>query len=139
MVAQLASADSSQAVSLESLLETAIEFGDTRLIVREVPGANAGQMRSLIDQLRRKSSPVAVLLASTVGNDKVLLVAGISSELEQQGLHAGNWVRNVATVVGGSGGGKADFAQAGGKLVDKLPEALEKARDEFKNSLAGAP
>ncbi|MGB6044935.1 MAG: alanine--tRNA ligase [Pirellulales bacterium] len=139
VVAQLASADSSQAVSLESLLETAIEFGDTRLIVREVPGANAGQMRSLIDQLRRKSSPVAVLLASTVGNDKVLLVAGISSELEQQGLHAGNWVRNVATVVGGSGGGKADFAQAGGKLVDKLPEALEKARDEFKNSLAGAP
>ena len=56
------------------------------------------------------------------------LVAGISRELEALGLSAGNWIKDAATIVGGKGGGKPDLAQAGGKLVDKLPEALATAK-----------
>jgi alanyl-tRNA synthetase len=64
-------------------------------------------------------------------------VAGISKELEARGLSAGNWIRDVATVVGGKGGGRPDLAQAGGKLVAKLPEALETARQQIQTLLSG--
>ena len=80
---------------------------------------------NLIDQLRRKASPVAVLLASREDEGKVMLVAGISRDLVERGLDAGNWIRGAAEVVGGSGGGRPDMAQAGGKHPEKLPEALE--------------
>lgn len=103
------------------------EVGGFRLVVAEAPGADAGLMRQLIDQLRKKSSPIAVLLGSREAG-KVTLVAGVSHELEARGLHAGKWVAAAAEVVGGKGGGKGDMAQAGGKLPDKLPEALAVAK-----------
>ena len=56
------------------------------------------------------------------------LVAAISRELEERGRSAGNWIKDAAAIVGGKGGGRPDLAQAGGKLVDKLPEALAAAR-----------
>jgi alanyl-tRNA synthetase len=67
----------------------------------------------------------------------VTLVAGISKELEARGLSAGDWIRDVAAVVGGKGGGRPDMAQAGGKLAAKLPEALDTARRAIENLLAG--
>jgi alanyl-tRNA synthetase len=84
-------------------------------------------MRQCIDQLRRKASPIAVLLASA-NNNKVTLVAGISRELEQRGLSAGQWIKDPAAIVGGKGGGRPDMAQAGGKLTEKIPEALNAAQ-----------
>jgi alanyl-tRNA synthetase len=87
-------------------------------------------MRQLIDQVRRKASPAAVLLGSS-GEGKVTLVAGVSRELESRGLHAGNWIKLPAEVVGGRGGGKPDMAQAGGKHPEKLAEALDAARREI--------
>ena len=56
-------------------------------------------------------------------------MAGISRDLVDRGLSAGNWVRDVAPIVGGGGGGKPDMAQAGGKDPRKLTEAVETARD----------
>jgi alanyl-tRNA synthetase len=93
-------------------------------------------MRQCIDLLRRKGSPIAVLLGSVEG-DKVTLVAGISRELEEKGLSAGNWIKDAATVVGGKGGGRPDLAQAGGKLVDQLPAALAAARQSIEKLLGG--
>ncbi len=114
-------------LSADKLLAVAEEVGGFRLVVAEAPGADAGLMRQLIDQLRKKSSPIAVLLGSREAG-KVTLVAGVSHELEARGLHAGKWVAAAAEVVGGKGGGKGDMAQAGGKLPDKLPEALAVAK-----------
>jgi alanyl-tRNA synthetase len=126
----------SAGTSPEELLAGAIDVGGTRVVVAEAKGSDAGAMRQCIDQLRRKASPIAVLLGSVEG-DKVTLVAGISKELEARGLSAGNWIRDVATVVGGKGGGRPDLAQAGGKLVAKLPEALETARQQIQTLLSG--
>ena len=56
------------------------------------------------------------------------LVAGVSKDLQDQGAHAGNWVKPVAQALGGGGGGRPDMAQAGGKQPDKLPTAWEVAR-----------
>jgi alanyl-tRNA synthetase len=92
-------------------------------------------MRQLIDQIRKKTSPSAVFLATTEGADKVVLVAGVSRDLVEKGVSAGNWVRDVAPVVGGGGGGKPDLAQAGGKDAAKLPDALAKARQVARTML----
>ena len=108
--------------SLDDLLAGAADVAGTRVVVADMGTGDANTMRQAIDLLRRKASPIAVLLGGAEG-DKVTLVAGISKELEARGLSAGSWIRDVATVVGGKGGGRPDLAQAGGKLVAKLPEA----------------
>jgi alanyl-tRNA synthetase len=118
------------AVSVDELLAGAAEVGGARIVVADARGGDAAAMRHLIDQLRRKASPIAVLLGSKE-TDRVTLVAGISRELEERGLSAGTWIRDAATIVGGKGGGRPDLAQAGGKLVDKLPDALAAARDSI--------
>jgi alanyl-tRNA synthetase len=118
----------------DELLAAAVDVGGTRIVVADAKGSDAGAMRQCIDLLRRKASPIAVLLGS-VEADKVTLVAGISRELEDRGLSAGVWIKDAAAIVGGKGGGRPDLAQAGGKLVDKLPEALAAARQAIERLL----
>ena len=115
-----------ETTSADSLLLAAEAIGGMKLVVAEIPGGNPTSMRSLIDQLRRTAGPVAVLLAGKQTNDKVILVAGLSDELVAQGMHAGNWVGCVAKILGGGGGGKANMAQAGGRLPENLPRRLKK-------------
>ncbi|REK12306.1 MAG: alanine--tRNA ligase [Planctomycetota bacterium] len=127
---ELSSAPQAGGVTAEALLAAAKQHDGVNVVVAEASGADAGQMRQLIDQVRRKASPAAVLLGSA-GDGKVTLVAGVSRELESRGLHAGKWIKAPADVVGGRGGGKPDMAQAGGKHPEKLAEALEAARREI--------
>ena len=122
------------ALSTDELLAAAASIDGTRIVVADARGSDAAAMRQCIDQLRRKASPIAVLLGSSEA-DKVTLVAGISRELEERGLSAGNWIKDAATIVGGKGGGRPDLAQAGGKLVDKLPDALAAARKAIEQLL----
>ena len=114
------------------LIDRAIQLADgRRLIAAEVPGADAAMLRNLIDQIRRKLSSVAVMLGAKQDGEKVLLVAGASRDLVEQGFDCVQWVRHVAAILQGGGGGRADLAQAGGKLPDKLPEALQAAQQFF--------
>ncbi|NDC63579.1 MAG: alanine--tRNA ligase, partial [Planctomycetia bacterium] len=78
-------------LSVDELLAGASEVAGTKIVVADARGSDAGAMRQCIDQLRRKASPIAVLLGA-VEADKVTLVAGISRELEARGLSAGNWI-----------------------------------------------
>ena len=119
----------------DSLIEKAEDIAGAKVIVAEAKGANPNLMRQLIDQIRKKVQPSAVFLAACQG-EKVLLVAGVSRDLVEKGASAGNWVKEVAPVVGGGGGGKPDMAQAGGKQPEKLPEALEAAKREIQKQLA---
>nr|MCU0872561.1 alanine--tRNA ligase [Pirellulaceae bacterium] len=134
---QLSQLTKSGDVSAAALLEKAETIGTTKVLVAEIPGANPNLLRQLIDQLRKKADSTAILFMAATGEDKVLLVAGLSRDLVQRGLSAGNWVRDVAPVVGGGGGGKPDMAQAGGKHPEKLPAALETARGTIRGWLAG--
>ena len=107
------------------------------VVVAETPGATPNLMRQWIDQIRQKSSePTAVLFANKTGEDKVLLVAGISKALQDRGLSASQWIGEVAPIVGGGGGGKADLAQAGGKFPDKIPEAVDAAKKSIAEMLS---
>ncbi len=133
---QVAKQADTEQITPESLWDVAEELSQGKLIVAEAPGVDANRMRQLIDQLRRADDPVAVLLASSPAEGKVVLVAGVSRDLEEAGMHAGNWVRDVAKLVGGSGGGKPSMAQAGGKEPEKIGEALAAAPDLAKAMLA---
>ena len=73
----------------------------------------------------------------SVGEEgKVTLIAGASRDVVAEGFDAVAWVRATAKVVGGGGGGRPDMAQAGGKLPDKIPEALNVARQEAERMVA---
>lgn len=115
-------------ITADSLLEKAIQVGDVTVVVAETPTVEANLMRHLIDQVRQKVSLSAVLLASSEGDNKVTLVAGVSKDLQARGGHAGNWIKPVAQALGGGGGGRPDLAQAGGKQPQRLPDALDVAR-----------
>ena len=129
---QVAELSESGDLSADSLIERAEDIAGAKIIVTEAKGANPNLMRQLIDQIRKMVEPSAIFLAACQ-DEKVLLVAGVSRDLVEKGASAGNWVKEVAPVVGG---GKPDVAQAGGKQPEKLPEALDAAKEEIRNSLA---
>jgi alanyl-tRNA synthetase len=133
---QLSGGARSGAVSADQLIASAVEVGKTRLVVSDIPGAGADELRLLIDQVRKKTGSAAILLTSH-GEGKVVLVAGISRDLQDRGLNAGEWIKTTAAAVGGSGGGRPDMAQAGGKDPEKLPAALDQARKTMQEKLAG--
>ena len=120
-------------ITADSLMELAVTMGDIRAIVCEAAGANPDLMRKLIDQLRKKHEGLAIFLAAIQGSEKVALLAGVSKDLVGKGLSAGDWVKQVAPSVGGGGGGRPDFAQAGGKQPDKINVALDSAREYLKS------
>ena len=110
----------------DQLLAEADVVDDVRVVTYALKAGNPARMRQLIDQLRKKAAPVAVLLATRQG-PKALLVAGISRDLADR-ISAADWVKAAAAEVQGGGGGKPDLAQAGGKNPDRIPEALETGR-----------
>ena len=123
-------------VSADDLIEEGQKVGDTLLIIKQIDGANSDLLKRLVDQIRKKASPAAIVLGAGSSDGKVLLVAGVSRDLVADGLKAGDIVKEIAPIVGGGGGGKPDLAQAGGKLPEKLPEALEKAKSIVEQKLS---
>jgi alanyl-tRNA synthetase len=116
------------------LVEKAVDVSGVKVIAHQADDLNADTMRSLIDQLRRKVSPLAVILGSAA-EGKVLLISSLSKELVEKGLSAVDWVKAAAKQAGGGGGGRPDMAQAGGKLPDKLPQALSEAVNWLRDKL----
>jgi alanyl-tRNA synthetase len=129
LAAQLAARDAAGPVTADSLIERGEQIGSTLVVVADTPGVAPNLMRQLIDTVRQKAKTAAVLLAASDGDDKVTLIAGITADLQDRGVSAGKWIGPVAQVLGGGGGGRPDMAQAGGKHPEKLPEALQVARD----------
>jgi alanyl-tRNA synthetase len=123
-------------LTADALLERAETVNGTVVVVAEIAAAEPNLMRQLIDQIRQKQPSSAVLLASKGDEDKVTLVAGISRDLQDRGVHAGKWVGPVAKTLGGGGGGRPDMAQAGGKDPARLPDALREARSFITDALA---
>ncbi|MHB8903075.1 MAG: DHHA1 domain-containing protein, partial [Thermoguttaceae bacterium] len=125
----------SDPLSIGKLLDDAVTVAGVKVIAAEVPGANPNVLRQLIDQLRRKVSPVAAMLASKQGDDKVMLVAGLSRDLVERGCDAVAWVKAAAVQVQGTGGGRADMAQAGGKNPEGIEAALIEAKKAAESML----
>jgi alanyl-tRNA synthetase len=105
-----------------------------RVLVREVPPAPANELRDMADALRSKlGSGVVVIGTRSEGN--VSLVASVTKDLTAR-VKAGDLVKKLSAIVGGGGGGRPDFAQAGGKDPEKLPEALAAVEAAVREQLA---
>ena len=106
------------------LVSEAREVEGAKILGCRVEGMDAKAMRSLVDDLRNRLGSSLVLLM-TESKGKVLLSIGVTKDLVGR-FKAGDLIREVAEVVGGGGGGRPDFAQAGGQDPEKMAEAIEK-------------
>ncbi len=111
---------SSQAGS--SLAEQATQIGHANVIAAKVE-QSADSLRTTVDQLKNKLDTAVIVLAA-VEAGQIRLVAGVTDNLTHQ-VRAGDLIKYVAEQVGGRGGGRADFAQAGGTDIGQLPAALD--------------
>ncbi len=107
-----------------NLTENAVSVKGVSLITASVDGSTVDQMREMIDNLKEKNAPCAVVLSS-ISDGKVTFVGGASKDAVSMGVHIGNVIKEVAKIAGGGGGGKPDSAQAGGKDVSKVNDALD--------------
>jgi len=105
------------------------------VLAASVPDQTADALRALADRLLEILGSGVVVLG-TVADDKVLFVSEVSADLAGKVVHAGNLLREVAKVAGGGGGGRPNFAQAGGQDPSKLEEALARVRELVRSQRA---
>ena len=115
---------------IPDLLAKRKNIDGTSVLIAEVEKADAKQLREIADQVRDKLGSGLVILLSP-GEKNVQLVSSVSKDLTQR-YHAGEIIKQLAPVVGGGGGGRADFAQAGGKDPSRVKDALQKAEEIIK-------
>jgi alanyl-tRNA synthetase len=121
---------------IDRLIDSAATVGGAKLIVGRLPdGTTSDAVRTQIDRIRQKCGSALIVFGWTEEGGKVPLLAALTSDLVKKGIKAGDVVKQVAAVVGGSGGGKPDLAQAGGKDASKLPDAMKKAEEIGKEVL----
>ncbi len=105
-----------------------VDSPNGKIVVGRMDQADQGTMRGFCDQQRQKGS--AAVFVGGAADGKVMLIAMVSDELfKGSGVKAGDWVNEIAPIVGGAGGGKPTLAQAGGKDASKLDDALKAATD----------
>jgi len=102
------------------------------VLISRVDGVDAKQLRDIVDQVKDKLGSGVVVLASA-GDSNVNLVASVSQDLTRR-YHAGNIIKELARLVGGGGGGRPDFAQAGGKEPAKIDAALKRAEELIRDA-----
>jgi alanyl-tRNA synthetase len=112
---------------IPELLNKKQVINGANVLVSRVDGAGAKQLRDITDRLREKLGSSVIVWAST-GENSVTLVSSVSSDLTNR-FHAGNLIKEVAPMIGGGGGGRPDFAQAGGKNPGRTDEALKRIWD----------
>ncbi|MFW6350675.1 MAG: DHHA1 domain-containing protein, partial [Thiohalospira sp.] len=108
------------------LADQAEEMAGVKVLAARMEGADPKALRSTVDQLKQKLGS-GVIVLGVPGDGKVNLAAGVTDDLTDR-IAAGELVNHVAAQVGGKGGGRADFAQAGGSQPEALGEALESVR-----------
>ena len=106
-----------------SLAESAVKIGDANVLIANLDNADGKSLRNSIDDLKAKLGSCVVVLA-TSSEGKVSLAVGVSKDQTSK-VKAGELVNMIAQQVDGKGGGRPDFAQAGGSNASQLPVALE--------------
>jgi alanyl-tRNA synthetase len=104
------------------------EVNGVAVVVEELP---SGDIKEKIDELKNQNDKLCAMLFQVKG-DKVLIAAGVKNA----DAKAGDWIKKIAPILGGGGGGRPDFAQAGGKDKGKLPEAKEQALSYITEALS---
>jgi alanyl-tRNA synthetase len=111
--------------NIAGLLSKTRECMGVKIIAHAIPAIDRGGMRALADELKQKLGTGVVILG-TAQDGKVSLVVMVTDDLSKE-LPAGKIIKEIAPLVGGSGGGKPELAEAGGKDSSKLADAMEKS------------
>ena len=106
-----------------------ITIGESVLIARQVPDVDAESLRTLADTLKSRLKSGVIILAAPMAEGKVSLIVTVTPDLTKK-APAGQLVKTLAPIIGGGGGGRPDFAQAGGKDASKITELLATAQKE---------
>jgi alanyl-tRNA synthetase len=106
------------------LASRAVAVGASRVVAARLDGLDAKALRAAVDGLKDKLGSAVIVLAGVGEDGRITLVAGVTADLVAK-IRAGDLVGHVAAQVGGKGGGRPDFAQAGGSDVAALPAALD--------------
>jgi alanyl-tRNA synthetase len=114
-----------------------VEINGVTLIARAVGDIDKESLRSLADTLKSKLTSGIIVLAAPSGEGKVTIIATVTPDLTKR-APAGQLVKQLAPIVGGGGGGRADFAEAGGKDPSKIGEMLAQSRKIVESLLAKA-
>ncbi len=122
-------------VKSNQLLGSAETFGGIPVIVANLDAVEPDALKRAAERLLQKLGDGAVVLGSVPSEGKVSLVAAFSKPVIGKGLQAGKFIGGIAKLCGGGGGGRPNFAQAGGRDATKLPEALETAKAQLKEAL----
>ena len=106
-----------------SLLNDVVTINNTKVLVAELNDVEAKNLRNILDDLKSRLGSGVIVLATKVNEEKVSLIAGVTSNLTSK-IKAGELINMVASFVGGKGGGRPDMAQAGGTKPEFLDKAL---------------
>ncbi|WP_143314814.1 alanine--tRNA ligase [Clostridium sp. HBUAS56017] len=116
----------------EEILKSAKVINDIKVISYSLENVDGNALRDLADKIRNKMGTGVVVLVSNT-SEKVNLVSMATKDCTNLGVHCGKIIKEVASIVGGSGGGRPDMAQAGGKNPEKVNEAVEKVFEILKS------
>ena len=108
------------------LAERAVHVNGVQVVATAIDGADAQSLREAVDSLKGRLGSAVIVLGTVTEEGKVALVAGVTADLTQK-IRAGDLVGEISKIVGGRGGGRPDFAQAGGTDPSQLEAALEGA------------
>ena len=120
----------------DDAVKAAKEFGSVKAVVASCDAADAAALRDTADKIRDQLGNGVVFLAAE-GDGKLLFTAMAAKSAVDAGIHCGNIIKEAAKVAGGGGGGRPDMAQAGGKDVSKLADALAKAEEMIASQVKG--
>jgi alanyl-tRNA synthetase len=118
------------------LASGAVDINGVKVVATQLEGADATALRNAVDQLKERLRSAVIVLGTVAADNKVSLVAGVTPDLVAR-VKAGEIVAGVASKVGGKGGGRPDFAQAGGTDASALPSALAGVADFVRAKLTG--
>ncbi len=112
----------------QEMAARAQDVAGVKVLAQQVEVKSVEEMRRLADDLRHKLGSGVVVLGAIL-NQKPMLIAAVTPDVVEQGVHAGEIVKALAPIIGGGGGGRSHMAQAGGRDAAKLSDALAAAAD----------
>lgn len=109
-----------------------VEMGPIHVLIKKVEGMDASALKDIISNMKSKDDKVVCFFAN-LNHGKIIFVSGAGKEAVKSGVHSGSLVKQAAQLCSGNGGGKPDMAQAGGKDVSRLNDAIQAIEESLMN------
>ena len=121
---------------VKDILNNFVSVGNVKLVAAVLTGVTSDDVKNMCEQVKSQQADTVTVLGA-VNGEKLTFCVSCGADAVKAGAHAGNLVREVAKLTGGNGGGRPDFAMAGGKDVSKADEAVNAAAELLKAQIGG--